>query len=141
MADETREAVVQEVRVPIASDADIVIARQKGREVAGCIGFLNGDLTVIAAAISEMARNILAYAKTGEVVLKPAFQGGSPGMIVVARDQGPGIADVRLAMQEGYSTSGGFGLGLPGARRLMDEFEIVSEVGKGTVVTMKKWTR
>lgn len=131
-----------EARVPIASDADIVTARQKGRDVASELGFTDGDLTVIAAAISEVARNIVAYAKQGEIILGPAApKGGRIGVTVIAQDSGPGIEDVRQALQDGYSTSGGFGLGLPGARRLMDEFEIVSEVGKGTVVTMRKWKR
>ncbi|MGH7544909.1 MAG: anti-sigma regulatory factor [Gemmatimonadota bacterium] len=131
-----------EARVAIASDVDIVTARQKGRDVASELGFTDGDLTVIAAAISEVARNIVAYAKRGEIVLTPAApKDGRIGVTVIARDSGPGIDDVRQALQDGYSTSGGFGLGLPGARRLMDEFEIVSEVGKGTVVTMRKWKR
>lgn len=130
-----------EIRVAICSDADIVTARQKGRELAAASGFLDGDLTVIAAAISEVARNVVTYAKSGEIVLQLDEQGKKPGILIIARDDGPGIADVALALEEGYSTSGGYGLGLPGAKRLMDEFDIVSEIGVGTTVTMKKWKR
>lgn len=130
-----------EIHVPISSDADIVIARQQGRALAERIGFTGSNLAVVATAISEVARNIVEYAKRGEIVLKPVNQGGRQGLTVMARDQGPGIPDIALAMQDGYSTAKGLGLGLPGARRLMDEFEIISKVGRGTTVTMKKWVR
>ncbi len=130
-----------EVVVPIGSDADIVVARQKGRAMAERVGFSGSNLAVVATAISEVARNIVEYAKTGEIVLKTVNQGGKQGLVVMARDEGPGIPDIALAMQDGYSTAKGLGLGLPGARRLMDEFEIVSRVGRGTTVTMKKWVR
>jgi serine/threonine-protein kinase RsbT len=133
--------VAEDVRCPIAADVDIVQARQLGRELAAQLGFSAGDQTVIAAAISEIARNILMYAKRGEMQLRTVNDGARRGLIVVAQDQGPGIRDVERALQAGYSTSGGLGLGLPGARRLMDDFEVVSEVGRGTRVTMKKWTR
>jgi len=93
---------------------------------------------VIAAAISEIARNILMYAKRGEIELRAVATADRNGIIVVARDSGPGIKDIQRAMQDGFTTSGGLGLGLPGAKRLMDEFEIVSN-GNGTTVTMKKW--
>lgn len=129
------------ILVPIRVDIDIVMARQQGRTLAQQIGFTGSDLTVIATAISEMARNIVSYADTGEIFLGEIRQGSKRGLIVIARDQGPGIRDIKLAMQDGYSTGRSLGLGLPGAKRLMDEFEIVSEVGKGTTVTMKKWTR
>ncbi len=133
--------MADEVRVPIGSDSDIVIARQKGRAMAERVGFTGSNLAVVATAISEVARNIVEYARQGEIVLKSVNQGGRSGLIVVARDEGPGIPDIALAMQDGYSTAKGLGLGLPGARRLMDEFEIVSRVGRGTTVTMKKWVR
>jgi len=133
--------VADGLRVPIASDVDVVNARQKGREVAAEAGFSSGDQTVIAAAISEIARNILMYAKRGEVELGLVTNGDRQGVVVVARDQGPGIPDIARAMQDGYSTSGGLGLGLPGARRLMDDFEVTSDRGKGTTVTMRKWRR
>jgi serine/threonine-protein kinase RsbT len=133
--------VADEVRCPIAADVDVVQARQRGRDLAAEIGFSAGDQTVIAAAISEIARNILMYARRGEVRFTTVNDGGRHGLIVVAEDDGPGIRDVQRALQDGYSTSGGLGLGLPGAKRLMDEFEVVSEIGNGTRVTMKKWRR
>jgi serine/threonine-protein kinase RsbT len=128
-----------ETCVPIRSDADIVAARQQGRALAGQLGFTGSDLTVIATAISELGRNILTYAGSGEILLRPAHAGGKRGIVVIARDEGPGIPDVALAMQDGYTTSNSLGLGLPGTRRLVDEFEIDSVVGRGTTVTMKKW--
>ena len=130
-----------ELRVPIQTDADIVVARQEGRRLASQLEFTGSDLTVIASAISEIARNIVEYAKQGEIEMRRAERNGRRGILVVARDNGPGIRDISMALQDGYSTSGSLGLGLPGARRLMDEFEIVSEPGKGTTVTMRKWTR
>jgi serine/threonine-protein kinase RsbT len=130
-----------ELRVPIQSDIDIVAARQAGRRLASGLEFTPSDLTVIASAISEIARNIVEYAKTGEMEMRLTDRNGRKGITVVARDRGPGIRDVAQALQDGYSTSGSLGLGLPGARRLMDEFEIASEPGKGTTVTMRKWAR
>ena len=96
--------------------------------------------TLIATVISELVRNIVLYAKRGQIIVRRAESAGRPGIVVVARDDGPGIPDVRQALCVGFSTSGSLGLGLPGAKRLMDEFEIVSEVGIGTTVTVKKWT-
>ena len=133
---ESREAVVR-----IASDADIITARQRGRALAEEAGFASTDLTLIATAISEVARNIINYAGHGDIVLGRVERGARRGILVVARDEGPGIADVALAMQDGYSSAGSLGLGLPGARRLMDEFEIASAIGQGTTVTMKKWMK
>jgi serine/threonine-protein kinase RsbT len=133
--------VSEEIRVRITTDLDIVAARQKGRELANHLGFGSSDLAIIATAISELARNIVMYARGGEVILKSTQENGAPGIIVVASDKGSGIADVAQAMHDGYSTSGSLGLGLPGVRRLMDEFEIVSKVGCGTTVTAKKWKR
>lgn len=130
-----------ELQLPIGVDGDIVTARQEGRRLAAALSFSPSDLTVIAAAISEVARNILTYAGSGQLDIGLVERGSRRGVTIVARDQGPGIADVQLALQDGYSTSGGLGLGLPGARRLMDDFEIASEMGRGTVVTMRKWTR
>src|SRR5919197_1409301 len=103
------------------------------------MGFSSIDLTLIVTAISEVARNILLYAEEGEIELRLDNDGARPGIIVVARDEGPGIPDLELAMRDSYSTGSGLGLGLPGARRLMDEFEIQSEISKGTTVVMKKW--
>jgi len=126
-------------RIAITRDADIVAARQVGRELAAQAGFKGSDLTLIATAISEVARNIVVYAKHGEISLALLDEGGRHGLAVVARDEGPGIADVEKAMRDGFSTGGSLGLGLPGARRLMDDFEIESRLGMGTTVTMRKW--
>lgn len=128
-----------ELQVPIRSDADIVTARQQGRVLATEAGFTGGDLTVIATAISEVARNIVQYAQRGEIVLSLLEKGNKRGVLIIARDSGPGIPDIALAMQDGFSTGKSLGLGLPGARRLMDDFEIVSTVGTGTTITMRKW--
>lgn len=128
-------------RVAISADSDIVAARQEGRSIAAKLGFLSGDLALIATAISELARNIVQYAGTGEITVKLAEDGMRQGVVIVARDKGPGIFDIKKALQDGYSTSGSLGLGLPGVRRLMDEFEIISEVGQGTTVTVIKWRR
>jgi serine/threonine-protein kinase RsbT len=131
--------LVSEIRVSIGHDSDIVTARHRGREIAVEAGFKGTDLTLIATAISEVARNILTYAKTGEIVLSMAGGGARKGIVVVAVDQGPGIPNIEEAMRDGFSTGNSLGLGLPGAKRLMDEFSIESQVGQGTTVTMKKW--
>jgi serine/threonine-protein kinase RsbT len=127
------------VRVRIQSSADIVLARQEGRSMAATLGFLNASLTVITAAISEVARNIVEYAKEGEIIIAPIGNGAVRGLQIVARDHGPGIKDLETAMRDGYSTSRSLGIGLPGAKRLMDQFEISSVVGQGTTITMTKW--
>jgi len=129
------------VRVAIDSDSDVVAARQKGRELASQCGFPSTDMAVVATAISELARNIVRYAVRGEIILRLVQDNGKRGIEVVAADDGPGIADISLAMQDGYSTSGGLGLGLPGTRRLMDDFEITSDFSKGTKVTVRRWKR
>ena len=130
-----------ETRIPIHHESDIVLARQEGRRMAEALGFSGADLTLIATAISEITRNIVKYAGHGELWLwhEPALHG--PGLVVQARDQGPGIPDLDLAMRDGYSTGKGLGLGLPGARRLMDDFNISSDPANGTIVTLKKWRR
>lgn len=133
--------MANDARVAIERDGDIITARQKGRDLAIEAGFSGSELTVIATAISEVARNIIVYAQRGEVTLSVAQKGGKRGIVVIAQDDGPGIPDIEQAMRDGFSTGKSLGLGLPGAKRLMDEFEIVSEVGKGTVVTMRKWLR
>lgn len=127
-----------EIHVPINSDSDIVTARQQGRTMALEAGFGDTDLTVISTAISEVARNIVEHALSGEIILK-IEHGSRTGLVIIARDDGPGIPDIALAMQDGYSTGKGLGLGLPGTKRLMDEFEIVSDPEIGTTVVMKKW--
>ena len=130
-----------ELVMSIRTEVDVVIARQRGRELASKLRFSSSELTLIATAISEVARNIVIYAGTGEIVLRIVEQGQRRGLAVFARDRGPGIADIDRAMQDGYSTSRGLGIGLPGSKRLMDEFAVASEVGKGTVVSMTKWER
>jgi serine/threonine-protein kinase RsbT len=131
----------QHILVSIRSDADIVVARQQGRTMAGHIGFAATDATLIATAISELARNIVTYAQQGEVLMRSMETAQSRGIAIVARDSGPGIRSIQDALRDGYSTSGGLGLGLPGVRRLMDEFTIESELRRGTTVTVKKWLR
>jgi serine/threonine-protein kinase RsbT len=128
-----------EIRVAINSDQDIVTARQKGRGLAIELGFSSGDATLVATSISELARNIVSYARKGEIALKTVQGSGRQGILIIASDDGPGIPDIRQAMRDGFSTSGSLGLGLPGVRRLMDEFEIASEPGQGTIVKVKKW--
>src|SRR5260221_2887848 len=130
-----------EARVAISSAADIVTARQKGRALATELGFNGSDLTLIATALSDIGRNIVTHAKSGEILLTPLNHIGKHGILIVANDEGPGIPDVNRAMQYGYSTAKGLGVGLPGAKWLMDEFEIDSKVGKGTKVTMRKWLK
>jgi serine/threonine-protein kinase RsbT len=125
--------------VAINSDQDIVTARQKGRALAIELGFSTGDATLVATSISELARNIVSYARTGEISLKIIHASNRQGISIVASDSGPGIRDIRQAMRDGFSTSGSLGLGLPGVRRLMDEFEITSEPDRGTIITVKKW--
>lgn len=127
----------------INSAVDIVTARQRGRALALELGFNGADVTLIAAAISEVARNIVDHAKCGEIVMSSinGQSGGRRGIEIIARDQGPGIRDVAQAMQYGYSTRKGLGVGLPGAKWLMDEFDISSELGRGTTITMRKWRR
>jgi serine/threonine-protein kinase RsbT len=130
-----------ELFVSVTTDGDIVLARQAGRRLASSLNFSPSDLTVIAAAISELARNIIVYAGRGEVQVSLVEKNGRRGVAVVARDDGPGIADIDLALTDGYSTSGSLGLGLPGAKRLMDDFEIDTALGKGTTILMRKWER
>src|SRR5438046_9869753 len=134
-------ALNDEICVPIKSAADIVVARQKGRALAVQMGFSGSDPTVIAAAISEVARNIVNHAVQGEVILSGIHESSRLGIQVVARDEGPGIADIEQAMQYGYSSGKGMGVGLPGANSLMDEFDIKSQIGKGTRATMRKCAR
>ena len=128
-----------ETRVRINSDQDIVVARQKGRSLAVALGFSSGDATLVATAISELARNIVSYAKTGDIVLKIIHGSANSGIQIVARDNGPGIPDVQQALRDGFSTSGSLGLGLPGVMRLVDEFHIASVESQGTTVSIKKW--
>jgi serine/threonine-protein kinase RsbT len=127
------------LRVPIAADVDIVTARQEGRGLAERMGCSSIESTMIATAISEIARNIMSHAGRGEIAISAVAIDGRNAIEVVASDEGPGIADIERAMQDGYSTGAGLGLGLPGAGRLMDHFEVRSEPGVGTTVVMRKW--
>jgi len=134
--------VEAEDRIAIESDADVVTARQRARELAGELELSSTDQTLLATAISEVARNITAYATRGEVTLKIVRDGnGRAGIEVLAIDQGPGIENIERALQDGFTTGGGLGLGLPGARRLVDEFEIESAPQQGTTVRLVKWGR
>jgi serine/threonine-protein kinase RsbT len=126
-------------RIAICEEADVVMARKRARELARQEGFAEGRVGAIATAVSEVARNIVVHAGEGEILLVVTKENGRRGILIVARDDEPGIADVALAMQDGYSTVNGLGLGLSSAKRLMDEFTVVSAVGQGTTVTMKKW--
>ena len=125
--------------IEVEREADVVRARQKGRELAGALGFSSTDQTLIATAISEIARNIVSYATRGSVAFTRIERQGRAGIQIVATDQGPGIPDIEQAMRDGFSTGNSLGVGLPGTRRLVDELEIVSTVGVGTTVTLRKW--
>jgi serine/threonine-protein kinase RsbT len=133
--------VEDEIRVAIRTDADVVTARQEARTMGAALGFTSTDLTLLATAISEIARNITTYAGEGEVALRVIREGARAGIEVEATDEGPGIANVELAMQDGYTTGNGLGLGLPGTRRLVDDFELETTPGAGTRIRMVKWTR
>ena len=130
-----------DIRVTVTSDADLVVARRKGRALAEQNGFSASEATLVATAISELARNIVSYAGSGEILVGKIDSANGLGIGVIARDRGPGIADTERAIRGGYSTSGGLGLGLPGVRRIMDEFDIASSPGKGTIVSIVKWKR
>lgn len=133
--------VVNEILIPILTDMDIVAARQSGRKLATELGFSQTDTTLIATAISELTRNIILYASQGELVLRPLQRQDTKGIMVIARDRGPGIENVQQVMRMGFSTSGSLGLGLPGVSRLMDDFNIDSQPGSGTTITVQKWKR
>ena len=129
------------VTVAVAADIDVVSARRQGRILAEQLGFSVSEATLVATAISELARNIVLYAGNGQITVGRIDGDGRCGITIVATDRGPGIADTALATNAGYSTSGGLGLGLPGVRRIMDEFQIESEPGRGTTVKVIKWQR
>jgi serine/threonine-protein kinase RsbT len=131
--------VQDEVQVAVESESDIVTARQRVRAMAAALGFSSTDQTLIALAVSEVARNIVSYATRGQVTLSEVDGGGRTGIRVVAKDDGPGIEDIGLAMRDGYSTTRSLGMGLPGAKRVTDEFEIDSAPGRGTTIRMTKW--
>jgi len=127
--------------VKIITEWDIVAARQLGRNVAKELGFGSVDQARITTAISELARNIYLYAGTGEIEIDRMYELGKCGLKVIASDKGPGIHDIRKVMEDGFTTSGGLGAGLPGVKRLMDEFSITSKVGEGTSIQVVKWLR
>lgn len=128
-----------EIRVMINAEGDLVTARAQARALAQRLGFQRPDPTLIATAISELARNIVMHVGHGEILMCPLVEDHRAGLLVIVRDEGLGIPDVAAALHDGFASRGGLGLGLPGARRLMDEFEIDSEVGQGTTIRMKKW--
>jgi serine/threonine-protein kinase RsbT len=134
-----RKILDTKVEIPIKRDTDIVLACQKGRTLAAQFGLSDNDQVIVVIAVSEVAQNIVRYADQGRIVLKSIEEHQKTGIEVIAQDHGPGIADIDLVLQDGYSTGGGLGLGLSGAKRLMDDFEIATEVGRGTIVTMRKW--
>ncbi|MFZ3578923.1 anti-sigma regulatory factor [Virgibacillus sp. DJP39] len=127
--------------VNIKKEWDIVGARQVGRDIAKKTGFGTVDQARIATAISELARNIYLYAGDGKICFEVIETINQKGIRMIAIDNGPGIHDISQVMEDGYTTSGGLGAGLPGVRRLMDEFDITSEMGKGTEIKATKWTR
>ena len=128
-----------EVRLEIATDADLVPARAEARALALAQGFSRTDATLIATAVSEVARNIIVHVGRGEILIGTVQEDTRWGVVVIARDEGPGIRDIAAALEHGYAGRGGLGVGLPGARRLMDEFHVASELDRGTTVTMTKW--
>jgi len=125
----------------IGRESDVIVVRQTVRKITKLLGMGLTDTTRVVTAASELARNIFLYAESGVMRWNVIDTPGSQGIELVFIDQGPGIPDIGQAMQEGYTTSKGLGMGLPGSRRLVDEMEIVSAVGKGTTVTIKKWNR
>lgn len=127
------------INVAVSTVSDVVAARQQGRELARQVGFSSSEATLIATAISELARNIVLYAACGTMSMEATRDGKRSGVVIIARDEGPGIRDVQRALIGGYSTSGGMGLGLSGVRRIMDGMNVESQPGKGTTVTIRKW--
>ncbi|WP_312099129.1 anti-sigma regulatory factor [Niallia sp.] len=127
--------------VKIVNEWDIVAARQLGRNIARELGFGTVDQARITTAISELARNIYLYAGQGQICIEKLFDNGKAGLKLIAIDSGPGIKDIRQVMQDGFSTSGGLGAGLPGVKRLMDEFDIKTSIGEGTEIQAVKWLR
>ena len=127
--------------VKIVNEWDIVAARQLGRNIARELGFGTVDQARITTAISELARNIYLYAGQGRICIEKLFDNGKAGLKLMAIDGGPGIKDIRQVMQDGFSTSGGLGAGLPGVKRLMDEFDIKTSIGEGTEIQAVKWLR
>ncbi len=127
------------IRMRIATDADVMGSVLSTRGLAGEVGFDATGQQRIATAVSELARNILKYAGTGEVILSETLRNRRRGIEIRVRDRGPGIEDIEQALEDHYSSSGTLGLGLPGVKRMVDEFEIDSEPGRGTEVVIRQW--
>lgn len=125
--------------INIFNEHDIVAARQKGRTLAKELGFSVVDQCRIATSISELARNIYLYAGEGTISIRPIINTQKKGLEIIAKDDGPGIPDTKLALLDGYTTSKGLGMGLPGTQRLMDEFDLNSNPNEGTTISIKKW--
>ena len=134
-----RAASGAQVRVFIRDESDVAVARRRARELASQQGLSEVEAEALATAVTEIARNIVVHAGGGEILFERVVDAPRRGVVVIARDTGPGIPDVEQAMQDGFSTKGGLGFGLPGARRLVDEIEIESKAGAGTTVTLRKW--
>lgn len=137
----TRDGVAAAERIEVTSDQDVVRVRQLVRSTAVAVKLSLVDQTKIVTAASELARNTLVYGGGGSVEVARVDNGRRAGLTIVFNDQGPGIPDLNLALTDGYTTGGGLGLGLSGARRLVDEFDIDTEVGRGTTITVTKWCR
>lgn len=133
--------MIEPITIDINNEFDIVLARQKGREVSKELQFGGVDQARITTAISELARNIYLYAGNGQITISVLNENGFRGIQISAIDHGPGIHDIRMVLQDGYSTSGGLGAGLPGVKRLMDSFDIDSNPGYGTTITITKWAK
>lgn len=133
------ESTVKTETVPISSEMDIVKSRQTVRAAAVALGFKLVDQTKIVTAASELARNTLVYGGGGKMILDVLTRGQQKGLRMTFEDQGPGIADLKLAMTDGYTTGSGLGMGLSGTKRLVSEFEIHSRLGEGTRVVATKW--
>ncbi len=134
-------SATDEAVVPIHVEGDVVVARRAVRDAANRMGFGITDTTRIVTAASELARNIVKYAGAGTMLIRAIEHEARTGLELVFADRGPGIADIQQAMTEGYSTTGGLGMGLPGAKRLMDDMNVQSKVGEGTCVVVRKWRR
>lgn len=128
-------------RIPIKSELDIVIARVEARNLAREMGFGIIDQARIATAVSELARNVVLYARSGQIILNQIDLSRKTGLQIICQDQGPGIENLDQVMRNDHAAAQGVGMGLSGTKRLMDEFEVKSQVGKGTTVTVCKWLR
>jgi serine/threonine-protein kinase RsbT len=136
MSESTQQLVF---RVWLRDTSDVAVARGRARELAYAQGFPSSAAEALATAVSEVARNVIVHAGTGEMLLGIERNSGRIGVVAITRDDGPGIPNIDDAMRDGHTTGGGLGLGLPSARRLVDAFELRSVVGHGTTVSMTKW--